>query len=135
MSRVFQTKDKSIVIFHNKANGLFFHFGYECGNSCNCKFRKQCKYACRVKKNLYFQFRDWVKDKFHIKLPWPRVHFGKTWVELSGTHRCPFGTTRKTGCHQCKHCAGTDENCHLLCGLLKDDGHGYTTYDDEYWHH
>lgn len=133
MSKVYKNKKGSVIIVRDKW-GYTIDIGYECGESSTCKFRDKCKYAPRNKRNLYFHFREWVFCKTGKTLPWP-IHFGKVWKELSGTEKCPFKVTERTGCHKCANCIGTDNNCHFLCGLPRKEGRRAASYNDEYWNY
>lgn len=133
MGKVFQTKDRFITIIRNKKSGFACNIGYECGDSCNCAFHDKCKYARPAKNGWYFYFREWFYHRTYITLPWLPFHFGKNWVELSGTSKCPFGTTERTGCHKCKNCGGTDACCHLICGLPKTQGRRPKYEKDDFW--
>lgn len=80
--------------------------GYDCRSHSYCKYRTKCKYHSK------YRFHNWsvavhrfFEFHFHIKLPhWLCIH--KKYVDFSGTSKCPFHTSRRYTCWDCKYTSG-----------------------------
>lgn len=133
---LYRNKSCSLSIVKTDWNGIqcYITCGVNCGNACYCKFSHKCRFAKKNYNwhNFWVEVHRFFEYRLHINLPHSHISFNKKTEWLSGTEKCPYHTTRETGCHDCMFCDGMDEYYHLACGLLRD-GRQLETYDDKFW--
>lgn len=99
-----------------KITGISIQCGYHCYISCSCDCGHKCKYRKNFYKlhNLSVKIHRFFEYKLHIKLPY-LITIMKESNDMSGTTMCPFNKPRRHTCHDCKYCAGIDDNIDTIC--------------------
>lgn len=95
-----------------KITGIVVEHGYDCLESCWCKYGSKCKYRGKyrfhnicVSINTFFRYRlgwKWFKIPFYFQ-----SHSSR----LSGTTLCPYHIPRRKTCWYCTYHRGYDQPC------------------------